>query len=145
MQLSSYSIRGLFLVAAAATILGCAPDNGSSPEVSVDENALFGFPPSISWRPPFCSGATFAGCNVTGQPRCTDAGGPYYANWDPAMWNVCQTACSQPNPDSYCAWTPAQCAGSTFTGCSRVGQPVCTDWGGPSFPNWNDAAWSACQ
>src|SRR6185436_2534111 len=100
---------------------------------------------SLAWLPPACSGASFVGCAQTGQPRCSDSGGPVYWNWDPSMWNVCQTACGLPNPDAYCAWTPARCSGGTFTGCERVGQPICSDWGAASFPNWNDAAWAACH
>jgi hypothetical protein len=39
---------------------------------------------------------------------------------------------------------PAKTVAGQFTGCNRIGQPICTDFGGPSFSNWNANEWSKC-
>jgi hypothetical protein len=135
-------------LAGSVVLLGaCAPpepgpDQSAAVEPAAQSPLQFG---PVSWSAPSCNNGVFFGCGLSNRSRCSDAGGPYYAGWDPSLWSVCQTACGLANPNSYCTWTPAQCTGTTFTGCSLVGQPTCSDWGNSGHPNWNDAAWFACR
>jgi hypothetical protein len=143
MDVEAGRIGALLLAGWSVLVAGCAPpeeDAPPPPDVSVQVAALT----NLSWVAPACFGGTFTGCQLTTTGRCSDAGGNWYANWDPSMWNVCQTACGLPNPNSYCTWQPAGCSGTTFTGCAQTGRTTCSDYGSSSYPNWNDAAWSAC-
>lgn len=85
---------------------------------------------------------------MSGQASCSDFGGAYYSNWDPAQQRVCQTACQLPNRNDFCAWVPAQCTGSTFTGCRAASQPTsnaCGDFGGAWYANWNSGEQQKCS
>jgi hypothetical protein len=99
----------------------------------------------VSWRPPTCSGATFSGCALTGQPTCSDWGSGNYANWDNALWNQCQAACQYGTPNNWCQWIPPSCNGTTFMGCQQPGQPLCTDGGSAAYSNWTQADATRCE
>lgn len=125
---------------------GCGPVESADGELSTASEAPEAAVGNISWNAPGCDAAGhFVGCNQTGQPICTDAGGPYFSNWDATLGARCSSACGSGNRDAYCGWKPATCDGGVLSGCARVGQPTCTDWGSSGFPNWNGQAWTACQ
>lgn len=63
-------------------------------------------PPQIggapTWIPPTCTGGTFSGCTLSGEPVCNNYGDPKIGRGTEISWGVCNNICSTADRNASC-------------------------------------------